>query len=134
MPPLAVADYLATRGHQVTIVYSTTGPAPLLSRYMIGGVLARLEENGVDIRVSEQVARIEPGAVHLRKVYSQLPGVIDGVDSVVLACGGVPNGELAVDLRGKVPEVHVLGDAFAPRRQLYATREAYALALQMTGE
>lgn len=133
MPPLAVADYLATRGHEVTIVYGTTGPAPLLSRYMIGGVLARLEENGVEILVSEQVARIEPGVVHLRKVYSQLPGRIEGVDSVVLACGGVPNGELAVALRGKVPEVHVLGDAFAPRRQIYATREAYALALQMTG-
>lgn len=134
MPPLAVADYLATRGHQVTIVYSTTGPAPLLSRYMIGGVLARLEQNGVDILVSEQVARIEPGVVHLRKVYSQLPSVIDGVDTVVLACGGVPNGDLAVALRDRVPEVHVLGDAFAPRRQIYATREAYALALQMAGE
>lgn len=133
MPPLAVADYLATRGHQVTIVYSTTGPAPLLSRYMIGGVLARLEQNGVDILVSEQVARIEPGAVHLRKVYSQLPSVIDRVDTVVLACGGVPNGDLAVALRDRVPEVHVLGDAFAPRRQIYATREAYALALQMAG-
>lgn len=131
MPPLAVADYLGVRGHDVTIVYSTTGPAPLLSRYMIGGVLARLESSGVTIRVSEQVASIEPGIVHVRKVYSQLPEVIEGVDSVVLACGGVPLGGLATQLRGRVPQVHVLGDAFAPRRQIYATREAYALVLQL---
>jgi hypothetical protein len=69
--------------------------------------------------------------VHLRKVYSQLPGTIEGVDSVVLACGGVPLGDLAYELRGRVPQVHVVGDAFAPRRQIYGTREAYALTLQL---
>ncbi len=131
MPPLAVADLLGTRGHDVTIVYSTPGPAPLLSRYMLGGVLGRLERSGVELRFSEQVCAIEPGRVHTRKVYSQIPGTIEGVDSVVLACGGVPLGELAVELRGRVPQVHVLGDAFAPRRQIYATREAYALALHL---
>lgn len=125
--PLAVADLLADPGHEVTIVYATLGPAPLLSRYVIGGFLARLEGFGVAIRTSEQVTRIEPGLVVTRKVYSQLPGEPIGVDSVVLACGGVPLGDLAVRLRGRVPEVHVVGDAFAPRRQLYATREAYAL-------
>jgi NADPH-dependent 2,4-dienoyl-CoA reductase/sulfur reductase-like enzyme len=131
MPPLAVADLLASRGHDVTIVYSTPGPAPLLSRYMLGGVLARLEFAGVELRFSEQVAAIERGRVHLRKVYSQLPGTIEGVDSVVLACGGVPLGDLAYELRGRVPQVHVVGDAFAPRRQIYGTREAYALTLQL---
>ena len=131
MPPLAVADFLATRGRDVTIVYGTPGPAPLLSRYMLGGVMARLEENGVDFRFSEQVSAIEPDVVRLRKVYSGLPGTITGVDSVVLACGGVPLGGLATELRGRVPQVHVLGDAFAPRRQIYATREAYALVREL---
>ncbi len=125
--PLAVADLLAGRGSDVTIVYSTLAPAPLLSRYAIGGFLARLEGQGVRIRTSEQVVRIAVGTVETRKVYSQLPGEPIAADSVVLACGGVPLGGLAVELRGRVPEVHVLGDAFAPRRQIYATREAYAL-------
>ena len=79
------------------------------------------------IRTSEQVARIIPGVVETRRVYSQLPGEPIAVDSVVLACGGVPLGGLAVELRGRVPAVHVVGDAFAPRRQIFATREAYAL-------
>jgi len=131
MPPLAVADFLAQRGHDVTLVYSTTGPAPLVSRYSIGGILARLERGGVGIRTSLQVARIEPGIVHTRTVYAQLPDVIEGIDSVVLACGGVPLGGLAEQLHGRVPAVHVLGDAYAPRRQLHATREAYALVMQL---
>jgi len=133
MPPLAVADFLAERGHDVTVVYSTPGPAPLLSRYSLGGVMARLEGNDVTFRFSEQVSGIEPGVVHLRKVYSQRPGALDGVDSVVLACGGVPRTALAEELRALLPEVHVIGDAFAPRRHLYATREAFALVQQING-
>ncbi len=129
--PLAVADHLAGLGHAVTIVYATLGPAPLLSRYAIGGFLARLETLGVRIRTSEQVARIDPGEVSTRRVYSQRPGDPIPADTVVLACGGVPQGDLAVRLRGRVPAVHVVGDAFAPRRQIYATREAYALVAGM---
>lgn len=129
--PLAVADHLAGLGHDVTIVYATLGPAPLLSRYAIGGFLARLETLGVRIRTSEQVARIDPGEVSTRRVYSQRPGDPIPADTVVLACGGVPQGDLAVRLRGRVPAVHVVGDAFAPRRQIYATREAYALVAGM---
>ncbi len=64
-------------------------------------------------------------------MYSQRPGDPIPADTVVLACGGVPQGDLAVRLRGRVPAVHVVGDAFAPRRQIYATREAYALVAGM---
>ncbi len=34
-------------------------------------------------------------------------------------------------LKGKVPELHVLGDAYAPRRLVFATRQAYALAREL---
>jgi 2,4-dienoyl-CoA reductase-like NADH-dependent reductase (Old Yellow Enzyme family)/thioredoxin reductase len=131
MPPLVIADHLAQRGHEVIVVYSTSGPAPLLGRYSIGGIMARLERAGVVLRYSEQVAEIVPGQVRTRKVYSQLPGAIEDVDTVVLACGGVPQGELATDLRGRHPDVRVVGDAFAPRRQIYATRQAYALVASL---
>ena len=132
MAPLAAADYLAQRGHEVTVVYSTNSAGQLLGRYTVGGIMARLEKAGVTIVVSEQVAYIEPGVVHLRKVYSHLPGRIEGVDSVVLACGGVPNGELFTELRDQGVTVHVLGDAFAPRRVIYGTRQAYALVSTLT--
>lgn len=127
MPPLAAADALAQSGCDVTVVYSTAAPAPLLSRYSIGGIMARLEDAGVRFVHSEQVVEIAPGAVHTRKVYSHRAGSITEVDAVVLACGGVPNGELGTALRGRHPRVRVIGDAYAPRRHLYATRQAYAL-------
>ena len=132
MPPLAVADALAERGHEVTVVYATTGPAPLLSRYTIGGILARLERAGVRILTSEQVVAVTPAQVRTRKVYSHLDGIIDGIDTVVLSCGGVSNGELGVELRGRHPEVHVIGDAYVPRRQLHAVQQAYAVVFALT--
>jgi hypothetical protein len=41
----------------------------------------------------------------------------------VLACGSLPDGRLARELEGRVPEVHVIGDALAPRRMMHATLE-----------
>jgi hypothetical protein len=76
---------------------------------------------------------LEPVAVHedglsLRNVYSGRADEIRGADSVVLACGGVADDALYHELDGRVPELHVLGDAYAPRRLIFATRQAYALA------
>ena len=128
MPPLAVADFLASEGHEVTVVYATNGPAPLLTRYIIGGILARLDSAGVRLRYTEIVTAITDEGVHIRHAYSGRTEVIDDVDSIVLACGGVPEASLYEELKTEHPRVHLIGDAFAPRRLLFATKQAYALA------
>ena len=133
MPPLGVADHLATRGHEVTVVYQTPGPAPLLGRYILGGILGRLSEQGVQLRFMEQVARIGAGSVTTRNVYSGREHEIDGIDSVVLACGSQSDSALYEQLRGRHPDTRVLGDAYAPRRLVFATRQAYALARELAG-
>ena len=43
--------------------------------------------------------------------------------SVVLACGLVADDGLARALEGHIAEVHVVGDALAPRRIMHATLE-----------
>ena len=52
---------------------------------------------------------------------------LDDVDTVVLACGSVSNDTLYHELRPRHPAVHVLGDAYAPRRLSFATRQAREL-------
>lgn len=133
LAPLSVADHLATRGHEVTVVHQTQGPAPLVGRYVIGGILGRLSEQGVRLRFMEQVARIDAGSVTVRNIYSGREEQLDGVDSVVLACGSQSDSALYDELRGQHPQTHVLGDAYAPRRLVSATRQAYALARQLAG-
>jgi len=48
--------------------------------------------------------------------------------SVVLACGSVSDSALYDELKPRLGSVHVLGDAYAPRRLVFATKQAYALA------
>lgn len=131
--PLSVADFLAQRGHETTVVYATQQPAPLLGRYIIGGILGRLDDAGVRLRFMEEVVAIGERTAKLRNVYSLRTRASDEFDSVVLACGSVADPALYQELRGELPDVHLLGDAYAPRRLVFATRQAYALAEQLIG-
>lgn len=125
--PLAMADSLARRGHAVTMFVQTNSPAPVVSRYALGTWLGRLSEAGVAIVCMEAVTRIVLPDIHTRHVYSQRASVHGGFDSVVLACGGVPDTALQDALEGESFDVHVLGDAYAPRRIVFATQQGYQL-------
>ncbi|WP_203043886.1 oxidoreductase [Pimelobacter simplex] len=131
LPPLSLADFLADRGHRVTVVHGTTGPAPLVSRYLLGSILGRLDAGGVVLRASEQPSLVEPGRVTLRHVHSGRTHVLDGVDSVVLSCGAVPVTALHDELRERGIAADLLGDAYAPRRLVFATKQARELALTL---
>lgn len=134
LQPLALADFLSSRGHQVVMVYATNAPAILLGRYANGGLLGRLDAQGVRIRTAEKVVAIHPDGVELMQIYSQRREVLGGFDTVALACGGRSDSTLHAALSPVRPQVHLLGDAYAPRRMVFATRQAHALALKLAGE
>jgi 2,4-dienoyl-CoA reductase-like NADH-dependent reductase (Old Yellow Enzyme family) len=128
LAPLAVADQLAGDGHEVTLAYQSLGPSPLVGKYTIGAVLARLDENGVRVLPMSRLVSVEPSRVTLAHVYSGRRFELDDFDSIVLACGSVSVDDLYLDVKDRHPRVHLLGDAFAPRRMVFATRQAYELA------
>jgi hypothetical protein len=115
----------------VTVFYATAQPAPLLGRYILGGILGRLDERDVTFVLNEQVVSIRGDSLVTRNVYSLVNRTHGRFDSVVLACGGVSESSLYDELRGELPDVHILGDAYAPRRLVFATRQAHALAVQL---
>jgi 2,4-dienoyl-CoA reductase-like NADH-dependent reductase (Old Yellow Enzyme family) len=128
MPPLALAEHLAVKGAEVTMFYATQTPAQLLGRYIAGSALGRLDSLGVTIRTLEEVVGIQDGAVRVRHIYSGRQTTVGGFASVVLSCGGVSNSATFDLVAASRPDVHVLGDAYAPRRLVFATRQAIALA------
>jgi pyruvate/2-oxoglutarate dehydrogenase complex dihydrolipoamide dehydrogenase (E3) component len=128
MQPLTIAGFLADQGKRVRMIYQTPAIAPLVGKYSIGASMAKLSRAGVEVRVMERVERIEAGRILTRNVYSGVEHVLHDFDSVVLACGGVADDGLYRALKTRLPEVHVLGDAYAPRRISFATRQAYNLA------
>jgi pyruvate/2-oxoglutarate dehydrogenase complex dihydrolipoamide dehydrogenase (E3) component len=126
--PLSVADHIAGSGRRVTLVYQTTSPSPLVGKYSVGGMLARLIDDGVEFVGMARATEIGISEVHLASTYGTRRWAIGDVDSVVLATGSIPNDALFRELKHAHPSVHLLGDAFAPRRMVFATRQAFDLA------
>lgn len=131
MPPLSVADHLAGQGKEVRVLYQTLQVAPLVGKYTIGGIMSRLVAQGVQFEQMHRLVGIEPGALHTKNIYTNAPTVVEGFDTVVLACGGASENALYRELEGKVADLHILGDAYAPRRITFATRQAWSLARQL---
>ena len=128
MQPLTIAGHLCDLSRTVTVVWSSPGIAPTVGRYSIGAPLAKLSAAGAELVVAERVVEVDSGRVITRSSYSGAERVHHGFDTVVLACGGEAETDLYDEVRGRLPEVHVLGDAYAPRRMSFATRQAYELA------
>jgi 2,4-dienoyl-CoA reductase (NADPH2) len=112
----SVAELLADRGHVVEIA----SPALVVGQDL--GVTLDLEQfwvratsKGIVQSTSTLVTSLLPGGVAVQDVRTGASGTRD-VDVVVLAVPGVPDDALATSLRGRGREVHVIGDARAPRR------------------
>jgi 2,4-dienoyl-CoA reductase-like NADH-dependent reductase (Old Yellow Enzyme family)/thioredoxin reductase len=132
LQPLVVAGHLVDLGRQVTLVVPTPGPAPLVGPYSIGAWMAKLDRGGVEVVPMQRAVGISGGTVELAHVFSRRRSEVGGFDSVVLACGGTPQAGLASELADDPIEVHVLGDAYAPRRITYATHQASELAAHLS--
>lgn len=125
--PLAFGDLLARRGHNVTLFIQTHAPAPHVSRYSAGTYLGRLSEAGVKLVLMEAVTAFENGQVKTRNIYSQRTSVHEGFDDAVFCCGGLSQDSLFREVEEMRENVHVVGDAYAPRRLIFATKTAYGL-------
>ena len=128
--PMSVADQLAWDGHEVTLTFRTPGPSPLVGKYSIGAMLASLDNQGVTIVQNARAVQIHDDRVDFAHSYSGRSFSVE-TDSVVLVTGGIGNDALYRAVKPHHPRVHLLGDAFAPRRMTFATKQAFELAMQL---
>jgi len=110
-----LAERLAARGARLTLVccYPTVAPK-LLDEVSFPYVYARLLELGVAVRVNAWAAQIRPGAVDVFNLYA--PAVLETIDAatVVMVTARAAAEDLYLALRGKVDELHRVGDCVAP--------------------
>jgi thioredoxin reductase len=128
--PLAVADHLSGLGHAVTLMFRTAAPSPLVGKYTIGAILSRLDVEGASLLPMTRLVHIDTDHVVVAHSYSDRQRVLTGFDSIVLATGAVSDDFLFHSLQaiGTTGAVHLVGDAYAPRRVVFATRQAWHLA------
>lgn len=123
------AEYLAVRGHQVTILEMLADVAPELIPWARRLLLERLQDLQVEVLTRARVVAIGEGEVVCDRVGVRhvLPA-----DTVVLAVGAKPNRELADALSGlRGVEVHLVGDCAEPRSAAEAIREGFEVAWQI---
>jgi len=116
------SDNLAAESTDVTILEMLDDvamdgvPAP---RHLL---MQRLRAKGVRILTKAEVKEIlDDGVVFMRNGQEES---IRGVEHVVLALGVTPLDDLSAEIKDKVAEVHVIGDANEPRKILEATAAA----------
>lgn len=117
-----VAEFAADQGRSVELISEHADFAKDAEDGTRFALIKRLAQKGVAFSSLHRLVDTEgDGAT----VANTLTGARRPLPSttVVLACGLVPNDELVKDLRGRLPEVHVIGDALAPRRLMHATLE-----------
>jgi len=112
------ADFLSSYGKEVTIVEML----PQLASDMAMGprdlLLERLRQNRVVALTSATTVEITADSVVVE--HEGHRDTIGGMDTIVLAMGVTSVNELANVIKGKVPEVHVIGDAKTPGKALDA--------------
>ncbi len=126
-------QWLAERFDRVVLMTSRetiATPESLIARQ---GVLERLLNRGVEIVsfARPDLARdeLESGVVGWRHTITGQRKQIEETTLLTFAAHREPRLELLPDLRAAGFRPHIIGDAFAPRRLLQATREGHAAGL-----
>lgn len=127
----SVADYLSAQGKQVTIVTRLWSVGEDVDSTLKPLIYERMLKQGVEMVTLTTPVAIGPGWVRLRNVFSGREWALEDVDTVVTAYGGQAEDGVYRALKGRVAELHLVGDAMAPRRladaMLEATRAGRAL-------
>jgi len=123
---LEVADHLARQGKEVMVIEMLEEVGRDVPKNTKPVLFERLDEAGVDVRTNTALRRIEKGSVVVEKGGEK--GIINGIDSVVLALGFTSDQALVEGLRPIFKEVHVIGDALEVRQAVSAVREGFELA------
>jgi 2,4-dienoyl-CoA reductase-like NADH-dependent reductase (Old Yellow Enzyme family)/thioredoxin reductase len=120
---LETAEFLAEQGKEIVLVEMLKRVGADMGGTVRWHLMNRTKNLNIKTFVSTQIKEIRPKGV----VVVSRNGVEetwDGFDTIVLACGVRPKDELSKQVQGKVPEVHVVGDAAKARRGLEAVRSA----------
>jgi pyruvate/2-oxoglutarate dehydrogenase complex dihydrolipoamide dehydrogenase (E3) component len=126
-----VADWLGIRRKEVTLVKMRPG-TELAEDVISPWLMDRLEEWKVvpvvgpreGVRVKEIT---DEGVVIIRDGKEETIAA----DNMVLALGITPVNQLVEQLKGKVAEIHVIGDAKEPRKAVDAIGEGSVVARQI---
>lgn len=126
-----LAELLLEQGKKVRIVsrqqnlfnrMNTTLDLPIM--------LGKLLSKGLEFEANSWASEIGKDSVSLFNIYTGAASALDGVDTVVLTTGNLPNDSLYFTLKEQFDNVHRVGDAVAPRLIEHAIYEGYLAGIE----
>lgn len=130
MEPLGLATLLAEQGATVTFATPADGLGARVENQTRPFVLERLRRMGAKMSVLSEllVAPDRRTTLRLGDDGDRILDVSEEFDTVLLGFGSVADDALYRSWVGRHEELHVVGDAYSPRRIVAATQQAYAVA------
>jgi hypothetical protein len=121
-----VTEVLLDRGCTVELVsrWPSLFPATLTTLDM-AHLYSRLLGKGLTYRLNSWALGIENDHVRVFNLYTGAEETLTGVETIVLATGPKADDSLYFELKGKVPNLHRVGDCVAPRKLDHAIYEGY---------
>jgi len=121
---LSAADYLSERGKRVTVVTEFFYAGSEAPYGILQALYTRLLRKKVTFLTLSAIVEVRSDAIVVRNVFSGEESVLQDVDTVVTALGGIVDEELAHKLREAGCNVFVVGDCLQPRLLPQITLEA----------
>ena len=110
-----IALKLAEEGKNVRFVFPPPMPGLMLDGITMMSNSTRFANVGVQLCPSLVVLAIEGSTLNALDVNTRKPVTIENVDTFVMVGSGDANDKLYHELKGKVPELYLVGDALSPR-------------------
>ncbi len=128
---LSTAELLLDQGCRVEVISRLFYPGQDIGITSIVPLYTRLFSKGAILTAHTELRAIEGSTVIVANVYSGAERRIEGVDAVVLATGSRSSDDLYRALKGRVPELHAVGDCLAPRGVHHAILEGTRVARRL---
>ena len=118
-----VAEYLAARGKQVTLmrrgpeIAANVGPATRIY------LMQRLKDANITMLTGVTYEGATPAGIEIETKTGEKKLI--PADTIVITAGATPNASLADEMAGKAPEIYRIGDCAAPRNIAEAIRGGF---------
>jgi 2,4-dienoyl-CoA reductase-like NADH-dependent reductase (Old Yellow Enzyme family)/thioredoxin reductase len=125
---LEVADFLAGLGKRVMVVEMLPDVGADMDPLAKSMLLRRLNRQGVAIHTDTRVTSLTSNHALAQKADTAIRFPIE---TVIMAVGARPERDLADKLEDSGSELHIIGDAFQPRKALEAIWEGFEVGLKV---
>ena len=120
---LDTADFLAEKGKKVELINESIYAGGGVDYHTIWVTYSRVLSKGVILTPLTGVKEIRDKTVVVYNVLTNAERQIEGIDTLVVCTDGRADDSLYRSLKGKVKELHLVGQALSPRRMLDSTHD-----------